>query len=185
MLNGERITLRGIRREDLPRLCEFNNDIEVEVAGGGDPPMPQSLDRLQAEWDKQASEGGRDGCWFAIEADGKLIGQAALFGFDHCRGIARIAELGIGIGDKEYWGKGYGREAVSLLIEYGFRYWNLHRIWLTTHSKNERALRCYLGCGFVEEGRLRQHVWQAGEYADLVQMGVLREEWEARRAADS
>ena len=59
MLKGDRVTLRGIRRDDLPRLCEFNNDIEVEVAGGGDPPMPQSLERLQAEWDKQASEGGR------------------------------------------------------------------------------------------------------------------------------
>ena len=47
MLNGKRLILRGVRREDLPRLCEFANDLEVELSGGGVPPMPQSLDRLQ------------------------------------------------------------------------------------------------------------------------------------------
>ena len=47
MLKGERILLRAITRDDLPRLCAFNNDLEVELSGGGDPPMPQSLERLQ------------------------------------------------------------------------------------------------------------------------------------------
>jgi len=180
MLKGPRVTLRGIRREDLPRLWEFNNDTDVELAGGGDPPIPQSLERLQAEFDKGASEGGRDGAWFAIEADGKLIGQCALHGFDLCKGVARNAELGIGIGDKEYWGKGYGREAVGLLVDYGFRHWNLHRIWLSTLSINERAIRCYRACGFVEEGRLREHAWNDGRYVDVAYLGLLRSEWEHR-----
>jgi RimJ/RimL family protein N-acetyltransferase len=177
MLLGERVTLRGIRRDDLPVLCQFNNDIEVEVAGGGDPPLPQSLERLQAEWDKQVSEGGRDGAWFAIEADGKLIGQCALHSFDTCRGINRNCELGIAIGDKAYWGQGYGKEAVRLLVDYAFRYWNVHRVWLTTHSKNERAIACYRACGFVEEGRMREHLFLAGVYVDQVHMGILYEEW--------
>ena len=178
MLKGERVTLRAVRRDDLARLCEFNNDLEFELAGGGDPPMPQSLERLQAEFDKDSAQGGRNGAWFAIEADGKLIGQCGLFRFDEFRGVAHVCELAIGIGDQGYWGRGYGREAIRLLLDYGFRHWNLHRIWLTTNSSNERAMRCYKACGFVEEGRLRQHMWANGRYVDTVCMGILREEWE-------
>ncbi len=181
MLRGKRIVLRAVEREDLPRLCAFNNDLEVELAGGGDPPYPQSLARLQAEYDANVAKGGRDGGWFAIEVDGRFIGQCAMHGFNdsayHC-------ELGIGIGVKEYWGKGYGREAVTLLLDWAFRYRNLRRVWLTTISSNERALRCYRACGFVEEGRLRQHAWDAGKYVDLVYMGILREEWESLNAAE-
>jgi len=51
---------------------------------------------------------------------------------------------------------------------------------LTTHAKNERAIRCYLACGFVEEGRPRKAAWIEGEYTDLVEMSILREEWQAR-----
>ena len=183
MLKSERLLLRAVRRDDLPRLCEFNNDLEVELAGAGDPPTPQSLERLQADFDQRVSKGGRDGTWFAIETGGKLIGQCGLFNFDEFKGVAHVCELGISIGDKSYWGRGYGREAIRLLLDYAFRYWNIHRVWLRTNSENERALRCYRACGFVEEGRLRQHEWQNGRYFDTVCMGVLRSEWESGRAA--
>ena len=178
MLKSERIILRGVRRDDLPKLCAFANDLEVEVHGGGDPPMPQSLERLQAEFDQGAAKGGRDGTWFAIEADGKLIGQCGLHSFDTFRGTARNCELGIAIGDKEYWGRGYGREAIRLLLDYAFRYWNLHRVWLRTNSDNLRAIRCYLACGFLEEGRQRENEWKDDHYVDTVLMGILRKKWE-------
>ena len=175
MLKSERVTLRGLTREDLPRLWEFNNDVEVELAGGGDPPIPQSLERLQAEFDQDAARGGRDGARFAIVADGKFIGQCALFRFND---TAQTCELGIAIGDKAYWGQGYGREAVRLLLDYAFRLRNMRKVYLTVNSNNERAYRMYSACGFVEEGRWRAHVWHAGAYIDLVCMGILREEWE-------
>jgi RimJ/RimL family protein N-acetyltransferase len=92
------------------------------------------------------------------------------------------AELGIMIGDRDYWGRGYGREVVRLLLRYGFHYLGLRRIALTTHAKNERAIRCYLACGFVEEGRPRQAAWIEGEYVDLVEMSILRDEWLAGAA---
>jgi RimJ/RimL family protein N-acetyltransferase len=177
MLKGQRITLRSISRADLPKLNEFNNDLEVELAGGGDPPMPQSLARLEAEYEQDLARGGRDGGGFAIEADGKFIGQCALFNFDT---TAQTCELGIAIGDKDYWGKGYGREAITLLLDYAFRLRNFRKVFLRVHAKNERAMRAYHACGFVEEGRLRAHVWSNGSYDDLVYMGVLRDEWLAR-----
>lgn len=174
MLRGERVTLRAIEREDLPRLWSFNNDLAVELAGGGDPPMPQSLARLQADYDREAGKGGRDDATFAIEVEGQMIGQCALFGFNS---TDRTAELGITIGDREYWGRGYGREVVTLLLDYAFRLRNWRKVWLRVWGNNERAIRAYRACGFVEEGRLRAQVWSAGDYVDLVLMGVLRDEW--------
>jgi RimJ/RimL family protein N-acetyltransferase len=174
MLKGEKVLLRAIQREDLLRQCEFNNDVEFETLGGGDPWEPQSLTRLQAEFDESAQKGGRDGTMFAIEANGKYIGMCGLFHYDQ---IAHICELGIGIGDRAYWGKGYGRDAVRLLLDYAFRIRNLHKVWLGVNGPNERAIRAYRACGFVEEGRLRQHAWNDGHYVDVVYMGVLNEEW--------
>ncbi len=180
MLKGKRLTLRGIRRDDLPRLCEFYNDLEVEVDCGYEPPMPESLERAQADFDREAAKGGRNGTWFAIEADGKVIGQCGLYGLDEFRGTGHHCQLGIVIGDRDYWNHGYGREAVGLLLEYAFCYWNMHRVGLMTSSDNVRAQRCYLACGFKEEGRLRQTRWLGGHYVDTVCMGILREEWLAR-----
>lgn len=182
MLKGEKVTLRALERDDLPRLLEFNNDIAVELAGGGDPPMPQPMARLEAEFDQRASGGGRDDANFAIEADGQMIGICALFNYDH---TAHTCELGIAIGDKTYWGRGYGREAIALLVDYAFRYRNFRKVWLRVHGSNERAQRAYQACGFVEEGRLRAHIYSNGAYDDLVYMGVLRDGWEVDSVNDA
>jgi RimJ/RimL family protein N-acetyltransferase len=171
MLIGKRVILRAARREDMLALCHYNNDVTVELAGGGDPPMPQSLERLLADFDTETGKGGRNGADFVIEADEQCIGQCALFQFD---ATARTAALGIVIGDPAYWGQGYGREAVQLLVDYGFRLRNLRRVWLTVNGRNARAQAAYRACGFVEEGRQRDHVWSDGAYDDLVYMAVTR-----------
>ncbi len=171
MISGKRVTLRAMERDDLPTLHRYNNDLAVELAGGGDPPMPQPLAFLESEFEERASKGGRDDANFVIEADGQVIGSCALFNYD---GLARTYELGITIGNKDYRGKGYGRETVRLLVDYAFRYRNANRVWLRVHAANERAIKAYTTAGFSEEGRLRQHVYSNGAYDDLVLMGVLR-----------
>lgn len=181
MLKGEKVTLRAMRREDLQRQWAFNNDLEIEILGGGDPPEPQALERLEAEFDENMRKGGRDGTNFAIEADGKYIGGCGLFNYDH---VAHICEMGIGIGDRAYWGHGYGRDAVRVLLTYAFRFRNVHKVWLRVNSDNKRAIRSYQACGFVEEGRLRKHFWSNGKYIDLVYMGVLREDWQTAQDVD-
>lgn len=118
MLKGERVVLRALSRDDLQRMWEFNNDLDVELAGGGDPPMPQPFERLVADIERDWASGGRDDALFAIDVDGVHIGAAVLM---HPNYTARTVELGIGIGNKEYWGRGYGREVVALLLEYAFR----------------------------------------------------------------
>jgi RimJ/RimL family protein N-acetyltransferase len=175
MLEGNKVTLRAVEKEDQDTLWRFWNDLEGELAGGGDPPLPISVERLRMRFEREQSEGTRDKTDFIMEADGASIGHCGLY---HADLAARHCELGIHIGRKDYWGRGYGREAVNLLLDYAFRIRNLRRVWLETHASNERAIRAYRACGFVEEGRMREHVWIAGRYVDNVIMGVMRGEWQ-------
>ncbi|MBX3063604.1 MAG: GNAT family protein [Anaerolineae bacterium] len=176
MLKGERVALRAVERDDLQKLHELeaqNVDIEV-IAGGVWFPKPLTA------WEKDHERwtGSDNVMWFIIEVDSQVIGSADL------HNISRhdsTAELGIGIYPPEYLGKGYGQEAIRLLCDYAFRIQNFHRLWLETFSTNERALKSYLACGFVEEGRLRQHAWVDGQYVDMVVMGLLRSEWQQRK----
>lgn len=174
MLKGERVVLRPMQSEDSARQHEFDQDIELY---GLDSAYPHvwALARAQAFVEGRMKPDD-DLAPFAIEADGQYIGYASLM---HLQNRYGNLELGIMIGERAYWGRGYGREVVKLLLHYGFHYLGARRIHLTTHAKNERALRCYLACGFVEEGRPRKVIWIEGEYVDLVDMSILREEWQA------
>lgn len=173
MLTGRHVTLRAHKRDDIPRMWAFHNDVEFETQAGGAAWEPQSLARLERWFEDEASKAERDGPHFAIEADGLYIGSCGLFQFDH---EASTCAMGIGIGDPEYRGKGYGRDAIDVLLDYAFRLKNMRKVWLTVNGDNERAIRAYRACLFTEEGRLRQHIWSNGRYIDLVYMGVLRSE---------
>ncbi len=173
VLTGELVTLRPVEPEDYRALAVFANDVELELLGGGDPPTPTPLASVSAT-NEQLRE-NPDSINFAItanEAAGKLIGHCGLWRHDQ---LGRTVELGITIGDREYWGRGYGREAVALLVDYAFRLRNMRKVHLSVHATNTRAIRCYAATGFVEEGRLREQVWSNGAYVDLVLMGRLRE----------
>ncbi len=91
----------------------------------------------------------------------------------------RSAELlGIFTGEKEYWGQGYGSDAINALLRFAFREMNLHRIYLHVHDYNERAIRCYEKCGFQLEGRQREALFRDGRYHDVLLMSILREGFE-------
>ena len=94
--------------------------------------------------------------------------------------IHRCATLGIMIGDKECWGKGMGGEATRLMVEYGFYKLNLHRIDLGVFAEHDAAVRCYEKIGFKIEGRMREDLFQGGEYKDRLWMAVLRSEYESQ-----
>jgi RimJ/RimL family protein N-acetyltransferase len=174
MLRGERVVLRAITREDIPWLQQFYEDTTYFMQRHDEPWEPQSLDRALARFEARLSAGATDGPHFAIEAAGRCIGDCLLHSLDD---LSRICQLGIGIGDPDYRGKGYGREAVRLLLDYAFRIHNLRRVYLSVLASNTGAIRSYQSCGFIEEGRLRQHAWHLGSYDDVLYMGLLREEW--------
>ena len=115
---------------------------------------------------------------FSIQtlADGKTIGQVDLSGVNWTAGDAW---LGVGIGEREYWGKGYGSEAVNLILRFGFEQLNLRRVSLNVFEYNERAIRSYHKLGFKIEGRQRQFLNRFDRRWDVIYMGILRSEWEA------
>jgi RimJ/RimL family protein N-acetyltransferase len=159
---------------DAERQHQFNQDMELCVL---DCRLPVPARRERAEdFVEQRGEDQRHVARLAIEVDHQYIGHCSLSGLRHQHGNL---ELGILIGDREYWSRGYGREVVRLLLSYGFQALGARRIALTTHEDNPRAIRCYSACGFVEEGRPRQAFWTGHRYADLVEMSILREEWRA------
>ena len=174
MLKGEKVVLRPMQPDDIARQHEFNQDLEL-YGLMGEAPRVSPLERAQA-FCESCAKPDDNLAPFAIEADGKYIGHCALRNLHNRYGNL---DLTVMIGDRAYWGRGYGRDAIRLLLKYGFHYLGARRIVLTTHAKNERAQRCFRACGFVEDGRPRQVVWIEGEYIDLVDMSLLREEWQA------
>lgn len=115
-------------------------------------------------------------------AEDKPIGMIDLSGVNWTAGDAW---LGVGIGDPDYWGKGYGSEAVNLLLRFGFEQLNLRRVSLTVFEYNERACKSYIKLGFKEEGRARQLLNRFDRRWDMIYMGILRQEWEARQCEEA
>lgn len=168
MLKGKKVVLRAIESDDYKRLWEFANDFEVELLSGGDPPRPKSMTEVASFFERLSDD--RSTYNFAIariDAIDTIIGFCGLFNVAHS---SRTCELGITIGSRENWNHHFGREAVGTLCDYGFRTLNLRKISLSVSANNERAIRSYEAANFIEEARLRQHIWENGTYVDLVMM---------------
>ncbi|GAB6109531.1 GNAT family N-acetyltransferase [Fusibacter bizertensis] len=101
------------------------------------------------------------------------IGWVDLKNFDK---VNNNAELGITIGNKAYWGQGYGSAAIKEMLHYGFEKLNLHKIWLRVDRDNEKAIKSYKKIGFIEEGILREDRFRRGEYIDRVRFSILKSE---------
>ncbi|MHC0038772.1 GNAT family N-acetyltransferase [Pseudoneobacillus sp. C159] len=111
----------------------------------------------------------------AIETENSVhIGWVDLKNIDK---VNKHAELGVTIGDKNFWGKGYGLSAMREMLTWGFRERSLNKIWLRVDVDNEKAIRSYKRMGFVEEGILRQDRLRNGVYVDRSRMSILKDEF--------
>ncbi len=175
MLEGKRVTLRGLELTDAEEIIKHFNDLEIRQFLGESIPISKQEEEewIRNTW-KMRQEG--KGHIFGIElhSSRKLIGTCGLVRISP---IHRGAELGIAIMDKQYWGKGLGVEALHLLLDYAFNILNLHRVWLVVIEDNERAIRSYLKVGFQHTGRLRQAVYKGGIYKDSLFMDILADEY--------
>ncbi len=179
MIYGKRIRLRAIERADLPRCQAWLND--PEVIQGLNQYLPLS-NMDEEHWFEQAMLAEPAARPLAIDVqDGSGWKHVGNMGFMNLEWTPRSAEFGIFIGEKSLWDKGYGTEAVELLLRHGFDTLNLNRIYLRVFSTNLRARRSYEKVGFVLEGTLRQAVYRQGRYADIHIMSILRSEWTARQ----
>jgi RimJ/RimL family protein N-acetyltransferase len=111
--------------------------------------------------------------WVIETTTGEAIGNVTLLNIDTIHGRA---ELGIALGEKAYWGRGCGTDAIRVLLEHVFSTMRLRRVSLITDFDNERGIRSYEKCGFVKEGVLREHRLRHGEPIDMIAMAALRDE---------
>jgi RimJ/RimL family protein N-acetyltransferase len=178
---GKRIVLREYLMEDLPYMREWVNDPEITSYLADSFTFPHSLYETE-NFLRMMIEGRGENKGFVIaeKYSNAYLGQVDLHHMDYKN---RCASLGIVIGRKERLNQGYGKEAVKLLTWFAFQSLNFNRLELDVYDFNERAYRCYLRCGFKEEGRLRQKVYRDGKFRDVIQMAILKEEYESNPMA--
>ena len=170
-LIGERVYLSPVNIEDAEKYTKWLNDFNITDYTG------RSGKVITLEEEKQWFQ-NKDNTKivFAIvnlEND-ELIGNSGIHEIDY---INRTATLGIFIGEKENWNKGYGTEVINMLLDYGFNYLNLNNIKLDVMEFNPRAIACYKKCGFKEIGRRRKSKFINGKYYDAISMDILAEEF--------
>ena len=171
MLQGTQVRLRALEPEDLPDYHRWLND--PEVVRYLKLYAPLSMPDEEAWY--QEVRGDSSQMVFAIESEaGQHIGNLSLM---HLNWKDRSAELGIVIGDKGQWGKGYAQDATRTLLAFAFGEMNLNRVYLRVFADHQAAINAYRKCGFVEEGRLREEIYADGRYHDMLVMAILRREF--------
>jgi RimJ/RimL family protein N-acetyltransferase len=175
MIVGEKVRLRPIERDDLPRFVQWFGDPEVRRHLA--LYLPFSLAQEERWFDNLLDRlERRQDVALAVEtAQGVHIGSMGLHAIDWKN---RSAELGIVIGEKAYWNQGYGTDAIRTMLGLAFGEMNLHRVFLRVDADNARAIRCYEKAGFRREGTSRQAVFREGVYVDQYVMSILRPEFE-------
>lgn len=177
ILRGERVFLQPSGQETLAASVEWFGD--PEFAEGFNMRAPLSLVGAQAWLDKTLPEQGKRRWDFdvCLREDGRAIGFGGFMDVDSVNGNA---ELLIGIGERGLRDRGYGTEAVAVLLDFAFGELRLHRVQLRVWSFNERAIHVYTRMGFRHEVRYREAHYRHGRWHDVLYMSMLADEWAAQ-----
>jgi len=167
MLESEKLKVRAIEEEDLPKMVEWRNSLDAQKTFYEYEPL--SIVK-QREWFKEYLQGKHGKLWI-IEVDNKAIGTIGFHEIDFRNSHAKFGRFYIEPDSRK---QGYGREALKLIIEYGFNHLNLNRIWLDTINGNAQAIFLYKKFGFVIEGVLINHIYKDGTYCNLLIMGMCK-----------
>jgi RimJ/RimL family protein N-acetyltransferase len=140
------------------------------------PARPFSIKATQEWIEKEQSKDRPDQFYFMIRSlkDERLLGDIGLDGIQWNHGDTF---MGIGLGNREDWGRGYGSDALRLILRYAFNELNLFRVSLNVFEYNTRAIRAYEKVGFVHEGRMRRSLNREGRRWDVLYMGITLDEW--------
>jgi diamine N-acetyltransferase len=173
VIYGDRIRLRAIERSDIPTFIRWFNDPEVRRYLLINAPMGT----IQEEaWLERAAK-ATDQYFFAIEAqvndDWVHIGNTSLAKIDWTN---RTCIFGLALGEKDYWGRGYGSAATRAMVGFALNELNLHRVELEVFAEHTAAIRCYTKSGFVMEGTRRAALYKDGRYHDAHIMAVVKED---------
>jgi [ribosomal protein S5]-alanine N-acetyltransferase len=176
VLHAGDLVLRGFVPDDVEGRMACGQDPEIIRMLGGTPDFsePRAMSRRDAEdWYERVS-GDPNPLHWAVAQDGRFIGTTRLHRF---REGDQKAQYGVGILDRSLFGQGLGQRITRTVLTYAFAELGLHRVGLKVFAVNERAIRCYRHCGFVEEGLEREAAFVDGTWYDDVIMGVLAREF--------
>ena len=170
-LAGERCYLSPIDPDDAPAFAAWVNDPEV-TAG---VQLTRRVINAARERDALAEMAARPYHFAIVAQEGDAL--LGICGIDEVSAVDRTGEIGIMIGDKRFWDRGFGAEAVRLLLRFAFLTLNLNNIRLTAHSFNKRAIRCYEKVGFEQCGYWPDSWYHDGALHGTVTMYLLRSDF--------
>jgi RimJ/RimL family protein N-acetyltransferase len=174
VIEGNTVCLRPLTENDIPLLARwlFDPDILHWLQLSEDPPELRTLEAVR-ERHEQMQADPFSLTWRIDNRDGLPIGQIDLVDI---RRIQGRAEMHLAIGEKKFWGGGYGTDAIKQMTGFAFREIGLRRIFATPDADNARVIRVFEKCGFAREGLLRKHRLRYGVPLDMVVMGLLRDD---------
>lgn len=166
--------------KDAETIVRWDHSSRYQLLANGTAPRLWSAAKVK-EWLEKEPE-NQNGYFLMIRTleDDRPIGTIGLEDIHWAFGEAWV---GIGIGEEADWGKGYGTDAMNIILRFAFQELNLHRVSLNVFQFNERAIRSYEKLGFQTEGRVRQWMQRDGVRYDLIYMGILNHEWQALQEA--
>lgn len=177
IFEGELVRLGAIDADELGKaFSKWDRDSEfVRYLNSGVGRLA-SVEQEKKWTEKDLDEQSNNQHFFSVRglADDRLLGIVDLYVHNWS---ARDTFVGIGIGERDFWGRGYGTDAMKVILRYAFTELNLHRVTLGVFGYNPRAVRSYEKVGFRHEGRERNLLNKEGERWDMLFMGILREEW--------
>ena len=171
-LQGENVYLGPVSKENIPKIVKWMNDMDVlkfisQISFS-------HTDETVQDYIEKCRKSPTKHYYGIFLNDGELIGGTDL---THIDSINRTASLGIIIGEKQHWSKGYGTEAIKLLVDYAFNVLNINNVMLEVVDFNARAQRCYEKVGFKIIGKRRKCTFLGGKYYDHIFMDILAEDF--------
>ncbi|MFC7394920.1 GNAT family N-acetyltransferase [Scopulibacillus cellulosilyticus] len=174
LFSGDLVRLAAKRHEDALIMFKWQEDSDYLRRMDSDFAAFSTLEELE-ERDRQSNrQNGPIEFRIRTLEDDRLVGFVALFGIEWNNQSAKLA---IGIGDSKDRGKGYGTEALKLILGYAFNELNLYRVGLDVNSYNISAIKAYKKAGFIEEGKMRDSVYRDGCRYSRIMMSILKDEW--------
>ena len=173
MMPGKLVRLRPKTRDDVVLDYTWQTDAELAQLDAC-PKLPMDFCEYSREYEMALRRGSQRRQMYAVETDdGRHIGNCV---YHENETGEDITEIGIMIGERDDWDRGYGTDAIRVILRFAFEVLKLRRVELITDADNERGIRAYEKCGFVREGVLRAKRLRYGEPLDMIIMAVLRED---------
>ncbi len=170
-LEGKKVNLRPLSKADIPTLTRWINDPEIRDFIANILPQTETQEE---EWLSKLGSDNKN-IVLAIETrEGELIGSMGIHGINWAD---RICTTGAIIGEKKYWGKGFGTDAKMHLLNYIFNTLNLRKVYSSAIAFNKRSQQYSLHCGYKIEGLKKKHIFKKGKYWDSIELCLFKEDW--------